>query len=1316
MPRIPQSAGEVVEIWADPEGQAKSSASRLPTVIHIQDAHGIYSAQKNAASVLESLFPEDPRENLLVCVEGAWEEVDTRWLSAFPDESVRKTVAESLLAQGDITGEEYLSILEPGRLFIVGVEDRKVYEANLKARRMVDRERALILGRLGALDRRLQALKERTYGEPLLALDAAAEKYADGQMHLGEYVSTLRRFSPSSWSPEKFPNVAAFLSLQKMEESLPFEAVEQERDAFVKDLSRRLDGPALNRLVQAGLDLKGGKISAQAFYEGLVRMAQVSGTSVPRLEAYLGYLKKFRDVDVGRIDGELTRFEREAVLGAVKAAPAAERLARAAWDLRVQKKLWNENLTPQEWETYASALEQGRKSSVGLEILEGFIAGEENRQGRPPVPAEAGDRIHLPQMAFLQTAFYKLALKRNAAIVEKTLAAAERAGRDKVVLITGGFHTPGLTQAFRQAGVPYAVIRPRVDLEDIKERLVKSRPAGFEEALKAVAAALRELSSFVGTRAQSFAVHGLVTSAAAAMMQNADGFGRLMRDYAGRLEARRVRADRLAMTPPLVGSDGKTYILGSYRGHGSARFLSVMEDGRVSTLYQMDDIRTRLLKEGLTFRVQRFPETSSPVRVFHPRDTREEWKFSGIKAVETGGAMRFEDSGEVLPGRKGRREAAGRSPGGSFMGQLYGRRGDTQLFLGAVRDRIVEEARGRFVEFTDESGRILYTKDGRPARVRLVYSEAGPLAPQAIRSLRLRMRQVRAFHEGFADNLRPLLRRKNILEVMEDNPYVFGFGGSSGALYLTRSIVKDPVALFHEAAESYFHSDAYLDWVEAAYRDRPNALARALRSKHRLPDAPARPDNWRDLVRGNAILFIEQRPVMIHVHTVFRGLGRDAREALEELAAQGYDTGSAAPGELIARLRPLVAGRRGRPLTVDEELLLRFNWASGQRTPGGLASGIQERIFGADANEALSESLNIRPGVQAVKPQALRPAAPATAGIFHRIWTNASGRMRRWSVAQLTVKPVAPAADRNPPKKLYDEHIRPLVNLDFEDLGLAAQQVLRRRNVTDEVVSRLKKLVEESRSPSDDPQVVRAWTDGIFQELDLGLRRRIFSQLEKDLRAALTQDFSDREAVDRLREALRIQFYTKEEVDGMLLQVAGPLGESREVEGVLSKLTLTLAGTTVAAGAKLPFDKLPLEARKKAYEQVFQEMRRRFHMEFSDDFKDRIKRKEKYADALADLKSELTARILDAGDAREALAHLSRALWLDRHPSWVSPADEGRLRPSGFSRLRLRVRLWLDPYIRWLRAGRFNKTYGMTTNQELWRAYVVLQAAALESE
>ena len=206
--KIPESLGTIIESWQpisrslnnkilannnlstdNIEDISSQKNSQLPLIIHIQDAHGIYEAQKNSALILNllknSLSKDQP---LFVGIEGAWGRIRPDTLSVYPDEDVRRASAENLLRLGEITGEEYLVITEGAdTLEIHGVEDKTVYLANLETRKILDARRKKIMDKLDRLTKRLNTIKQKTLSSPLMRLDWEANEYEQGKLSLKDY-------------------------------------------------------------------------------------------------------------------------------------------------------------------------------------------------------------------------------------------------------------------------------------------------------------------------------------------------------------------------------------------------------------------------------------------------------------------------------------------------------------------------------------------------------------------------------------------------------------------------------------------------------------------------------------------------------------------------------------------------------------------------------------------------------------------------------------------------------------------------------------------------------------------------------------------------------------------------------------------------------------------------------------------------------------------------------------------------------------------------------------------------------------------------
>ena len=582
---IPETLGSVVEAW---DG-ALPSSGRSPLAILIEDAHGVYAAQRNSAEILRGLSQAEARpghrEPLLVCVEGAWGPVRPEWVQAFPDAGLRRQSIEALLRESEITGEEYLAMIQPpGSLRIVGVEDPVLYRANLRAREALAGARPALLIRLAALDRRLAALRAKVYPKRLADLESASARFHEQRMTVGDYLALLSaRAVPD---PKLYPALSALRGLLALERSFSPSELERERSGLLKALGEKLDQAALVQLARWSLRYRLGQTDALSYHSLLLELAKAQGRQTPRLAAYVDYLRRARGVDGAAVSSELRKLERSAFAALSKGSPEAERVAVLSLSLRRQRQFWTERFSPDDWEEYLSETDGPRT----LAELESAVARESARlripadRPGPPVRTDATDG----QLRFLQEAYYRLAFKRNSALVERALNAARERGSDRLVLIAGGFHTAGMSALLRKRGIRYVVIRPRLAAD-----------GGPSEA-DAVSFRSIPRAAFGTLRAESQVPHAGFRNRVNALMLSA-------------LQARdgdeaRVRAqgrfiaglDRLAgpdpslsdeiplwraelrglAAAPRVRSGGKTYLFGSVAEDGRREGFALIFDGK----------------------------------------------------------------------------------------------------------------------------------------------------------------------------------------------------------------------------------------------------------------------------------------------------------------------------------------------------------------------------------------------------------------------------------------------------------------------------------------------------------------------------------------------------------------------------------------------------------------------------------------------------------------------------------------------------------------------------------------------------------------
>ncbi|HNF58836.1 MAG TPA: hypothetical protein PLN89_04615, partial [Elusimicrobiota bacterium] len=286
--------------------------------------------------------------------------------------------------------------------------------------------------------------------QSLRDLEAIRRRYEADEESLAHYVRALVSSLPPG-ERSGYPALDAFGRLSLLEDRYEPDRARQD----LRDLAARSSAlaPADRAALRAGLRA-GPRERSRALLELIRRVAGTGSAQWPALRAHAEALALRAAIDAGRLASEVESAHRRVVDDLLRQRPESQRsdllglLAATDW-IHSRQRLWSFEMTPREWR--AARRDWARYGWADVEALLGDAA-----------PAESGDAVR----AALRDAedhlrdFYETALQRNRAMADNTLAAARRWRADRVVLITGGFHTPGLTDLLRQAGANYAVVCP----------------------------------------------------------------------------------------------------------------------------------------------------------------------------------------------------------------------------------------------------------------------------------------------------------------------------------------------------------------------------------------------------------------------------------------------------------------------------------------------------------------------------------------------------------------------------------------------------------------------------------------------------------------------------------------------------------------------------------------------------------------------------------------------------------------------------------------------------------------------------------------
>ncbi|MBI3012943.1 MAG: hypothetical protein HYY63_04885, partial [Elusimicrobia bacterium] len=495
-------------------------------VIHIQDAHENFEAQKNISRVIESLAQgekkqigetvettkttnttettstpnsEPSKSLMLVGVEGAKGPFDFVPYRTFPDQEIARGVSEYMLKESFISGPEYVGMTlgvdpesdkpaseEPPILFW-GIEDENLYMDHVQAFKdsvPIEREAKEYLKNLTVS---VGDMKSKIFNSELRDLDSKIMQYHQGTIRLGLYLKILTK----DGIPAGQEMIRNFMNALNLEETLNYDNVEKERKELTNTLVEKVSKQELKNLVSASLSYRLGNISYGAFYRYLMDVCSAYGVSIqkwPEMDKYIRYVLISDKIRSEELFAELEQLEKRRIKSLVL-TPQEKSLMELSQDMMLLEKLIGYRLSPTDWEDYQTKRETIRaipQRAQNLRLIAekpalGMVAPEivvdpalGDRSGGQPKTVNiaelgGGEKVvsNLDRLLKPFERFNSAAISRNDVLVNNLLKKFQTISSGSqntriAVLVAGGFHTAGMTEILKQKNVAYAVLTPRL--------------------------------------------------------------------------------------------------------------------------------------------------------------------------------------------------------------------------------------------------------------------------------------------------------------------------------------------------------------------------------------------------------------------------------------------------------------------------------------------------------------------------------------------------------------------------------------------------------------------------------------------------------------------------------------------------------------------------------------------------------------------------------------------------------------------------------------------------------------------------------------
>lgn len=445
---IPEDYGDIIEKWI-PEMPIDSK----PLIIFIQDAHCNYEVQKNISCLIDNIMANYSGQLKLVAIEGSSGVIDTSIFESFTDEQIKKRVSDYFMKEGKISGAEFLSITGPHDFTLYGIEDKELYNRNYKAFLDSLAFRDTALEYFEYIRGIMAELKGHIYTDNLKEFDEHLKSYQNGDIGFPEYMNILKECAEKqAVDLAGFKDFMSLSKLYQIENGIDFDMLYKEREQLINMLGSTLDKQKLSELVSKSLDFRTGKLSAAEYYNYLINLAK---EDYHNLFSYAGYLKINEGIDRNAILSECSEIEDLIVKGMFENNDQ-HKLFILSKNLNILHKIFRLELTKEEYLYYMR--HRNNFSAVNFHKHIKLLA---DRYGigynRWPGLSEMDNNLAVIEE------FYKLAIERESVFIDNTLKQMEIQGVNTCILITGGFHTKGISEILKERDIAYVVLSPKIN-------------------------------------------------------------------------------------------------------------------------------------------------------------------------------------------------------------------------------------------------------------------------------------------------------------------------------------------------------------------------------------------------------------------------------------------------------------------------------------------------------------------------------------------------------------------------------------------------------------------------------------------------------------------------------------------------------------------------------------------------------------------------------------------------------------------------------------------------------------------------------------
>lgn len=463
---IPQAWGNIEEVF--------QGLPDKPLVVHIQDAHSNYEAQVSIKNILGHLHKEYGMN--VVHVEGASTKLDP---SVFKNSYIKEAnvkVADYMMREGMLSGAEAFAVEAETPVELYGIEDRLLYMENVRTFRSVYSHRQDLDAFFDEMRLLTKDLRNKYLNTELLDLTRKMEAYSHEQIELLDYLLFLNDLSEKHEivslrdlkQLSQFPNLVRIVRLHDLEEKIDQTSLLREAQDLRKKFNMKDSDFAEQQFLNL-LEHPQKAMKPRSYYEKLNEMLdakKITLLAYPQLRQFAEFLILQDEIEHHGFFKEVSEFEKF-----IQAKLLKTKTERHLMDLLKAIDLLDQFYRLEVNRERLSFIME-RFDKIRASLIEKRLDYLAQQAGILPSRFE-GDVTKLDELMNEVEYFYRIVLDRDRSFVTKVLEHVDIQSTGKTALVTGGFHTDGITRIFREQNVNYVVVTPKVDVNQGSETYLK---------------------------------------------------------------------------------------------------------------------------------------------------------------------------------------------------------------------------------------------------------------------------------------------------------------------------------------------------------------------------------------------------------------------------------------------------------------------------------------------------------------------------------------------------------------------------------------------------------------------------------------------------------------------------------------------------------------------------------------------------------------------------------------------------------------------------------------------------------------------------